>query len=144
MRAPDAPGAGLRVAVVGGGIAGLTTAFRLQQSGCAVLVLDERPAETVGGRMAGRDCKGFALDLGAPLLGARYGSMVRLIADAGLIEQVLPARDVVGTVHGGRVHRSRTGSLARVAGGQLLAGLPVRDRLRILADLRAAASHLTP
>ncbi|WP_371096636.1 hypothetical protein [Streptomyces sanglieri] len=30
VRAPDAPGAGLRVAAVGSGIAGLTTAFRLQ------------------------------------------------------------------------------------------------------------------
>ncbi|MEZ0094508.1 NAD(P)/FAD-dependent oxidoreductase [Streptacidiphilus sp. EB129] len=140
------------VVVVGAGIAGLTAAFRLQQAGCRVRILESQPPERLGGRMAtvGRD--GFPVDLGAPLLARRYRRMLNLLAEAGASHLVTPAADELAVLHGGRTLRGRTGSLPRLLSGGLLSTVPLRHRLRLLHDVRnlhrsigsSATSAITP
>jgi oxygen-dependent protoporphyrinogen oxidase len=128
-------GTGERVVVVGAGIAGLACAFRLQEQGCDVVVLERTGPESVGGRMAGAWRDGVSVDLGAPLLARRYARMLRLIGDAGLSGQVLPSAGRVGVAAREAVHRGRTGTPLRLLTGGLLRPVPVRDRVRVLGDL---------
>jgi protoporphyrinogen/coproporphyrinogen III oxidase len=121
MQADLAP-AGKRVAVVGAGIAGLTAAFRLQQAGADVLVL-EREAR-VGGRMSTIDIDGFVVDIGASILSYAYREMLELIDDAGLTGAIEPSGGPVGIVRDGRVHRFGTQSELR----ELCAGTLLGDR----------------
>ncbi len=60
----------MRIAVVGAGISGLTCAFRLQQEGQTVRVLEAEPE--VGGRMGTTHVTGLPIDTGANLLLANY------------------------------------------------------------------------
>ncbi|MGW7517855.1 protoporphyrinogen/coproporphyrinogen oxidase [Streptomyces sp. NPDC054796] len=136
--------AGEPVAVVGAGIAGLTAAFRLRQAGCAVRVFDAAPPQRVGGRMATEERGGFGIDLGAPLLGRSYRRMLRLVLDAGLAPEILPASDLIGVAHDGTVHHSRTGTPVRLLAGELLSSLPLSDRAKLLADLRRLRPALHP
>jgi oxygen-dependent protoporphyrinogen oxidase len=135
-------GTGEQVVVVGAGIAGLACAFRLQRQGCQVQVLEQNGPERVGGRMAGIQRAGTAVDLGAPLLAARSHRMLQLIADVGLADQVFPAADWIGVASGGTVHRSRTGTPLRLLTGGLLRAVPVRDAVKVLADLRGVRRQL--
>ena len=124
-----------QVVVVGAGIAGLTAAFRLQQRGCKVVVLEQSGPERVGGRMASVERSGIAVDLGAPLLANRYHSMLRLVADVGLADRVLAASDQVAIVDGDRVHRGRTGRAPRLLAHGILRAIPAADRVKVLLDL---------
>ena len=79
------PGAGLRgrsVAIVGGGVAGLTAAFLLRDAGLTVTVLEGSPR--LGGKLAVSQVGGIEVDAGAEALLARREEGVGLIADLGL------------------------------------------------------------
>ncbi|MGN5381302.1 FAD-dependent oxidoreductase [Streptomyces lasalocidi] len=52
----------------------LTAAFRLEQAGCRVRVLESQPPERLGGRMATVARDGFHIDLGAPCSLAATGA----------------------------------------------------------------------
>ena len=68
MTADSRPGQ-RRVAVVGGGIAGLTAAFLLRDAGLTVTVLEGSPR--LGGKLAVSEVGGVAVDAGAEALLAR-------------------------------------------------------------------------
>lgn len=73
------------VLVVGGGVAGLTAAYRLRQAGVAVRVLEAQ--ERVGGRMlslTGHFPEGLVAELGAELIDTSHESLRRLAAELGL------------------------------------------------------------
>ncbi|MEU6201536.1 FAD-dependent oxidoreductase [Streptomyces sp. NPDC047061] len=93
---------GERVIVIGAGVAGLTAAFRLRQAGAEVVVLEA--SDRVGGRMWTERVGDYLLDTGASVLNSSYRQMVRLIADAGLTDQVVPTPGVIGVLRDGRVH----------------------------------------
>jgi hypothetical protein len=97
--------AGRRVVVVGGGIAGLAAAFRLQQAGCAVTVLEKDGR--VGGRMSTIEHNGYLIDAGASVLMSNYTRMLRLISDAGLSSDIQPTSDLIGFLRDSTVHRFR-------------------------------------
>ncbi|MFB7636501.1 protoporphyrinogen/coproporphyrinogen oxidase [Streptomyces sp. NPDC056149] len=92
-----------RVIVVGAGIAGLAAAYRLQDAGYTVTILESEGH--VGGRMAAVEHDGYHLALGAIWLPHSYQHMLRLINDAGLAPQILPATDILGMTRQGTVHR---------------------------------------
>ena len=77
------------VAVVGGGISGLTVAFRLRRAGQDVVVLDagERP----GGVIRSERDQGFLFEAGPDGLLAEPPETARLIADLGLADEVVRA-----------------------------------------------------
>lgn len=132
------------VVVVGAGIAGLATAFRLRQTGWPVTVLERTTPQLVGGRMATVERDGFQVDLGAPLLPARHRRLLDLITQAGLADQILPSSDIIGVAQDGQVHRGRTGNPLRLFSGGLLDPVPWGDRARILADFLRYRSALHP
>jgi protoporphyrinogen/coproporphyrinogen III oxidase len=85
VRGNGVRGNGLRgrsVAIVGGGIAGLTAAFLLRDAGMTVTVLEGSPR--IGGKLAVSQVGGIEVDSGAEALLARREEGVGLIADLGL------------------------------------------------------------
>ena len=130
-----------RAIVVGAGIAGLTAAFRLQEAGFAVTVLEAD--DHVGGRMASIERDGFLLDTAAAILPTTYTQMVKLIADAGLSGEIVPTSDLVGIVRDGTTYRIRGGRAVKDAVTTRL--LSVREKLpvaKLLADLIRAGDRL--
>lgn len=86
-------GAGGRVAVVGGGIAGLTAARRLAEAGAEVVVLEASPR--LGGKLHRAELGGVAVDVGAESVLARRPEAITLMRDLGLGERMVhptPAR----------------------------------------------------
>lgn len=81
---PDSPVP--RVAVVGGGIAGLAAAWELSRHDLAVDLYES--ADRLGGRIQRRDLLGGRYDVGAESFAVRGGGVERLIADLGLGAQV--------------------------------------------------------
>jgi protoporphyrinogen/coproporphyrinogen III oxidase len=71
-----------RVAVIGGGVAGLAAAFLLKDAGVAVTVLEGSPR--LGGKLVVSDVAGVAVDAGAEALLARRPEGVGLIGELGL------------------------------------------------------------
>jgi oxygen-dependent protoporphyrinogen oxidase len=76
-----------RVAIVGGGIAGLAAAYFLRDLGAAVTVLEALPR--IGGKLAVSQVAGVAVDAGAEALLARRPEGVDLIRSIGLGEQLV-------------------------------------------------------
>lgn len=70
------------VAVVGGGLAGLTAARRLHDSGVDVRVLEAR--DRVGGRTNSRDVGGEVVDLGAQWIGPGQDHVKALVSEFDL------------------------------------------------------------
>lgn len=68
--------------VIGSGIAGLHTAYRLQQQGKKVLVLEGEPH--VGGRMITREVDGHRVDYGAKFITNQYKNMIPLAKELGI------------------------------------------------------------
>jgi oxygen-dependent protoporphyrinogen oxidase len=75
----------VRIAVVGAGIAGLTAAFRLQQAGHDVEVLEG--ADHPGGRMWSLRAGGLEVDVGAHLLLGSFTRTRALAEETGLGDQ---------------------------------------------------------
>lgn len=125
-----------RVIIVGGGIAGCAAGFRLSEAGYDVLLLEAD--SHVGGRMSTTERDGFRIDIGASLLLQNYTAMRRLIADAGLSDEVVaPTSDVTGFVRDQEIHRFPNHSIRRMLttrylspGEKLRAGAVAIDVLR--------------
>lgn len=82
---PAGPAGPDEVLVVGGGVAGLTAAWRLSQAGVAVRVLEAQ--ERIGGRMlslTGHFPEGIVAELGAELIDTGHESLRGLAAELGL------------------------------------------------------------
>ncbi|MDJ1135151.1 protoporphyrinogen/coproporphyrinogen oxidase [Streptomyces iconiensis] len=127
-----------RVIVVGAGIGGLTAAFRLQQAGFTVRVLERSTPDLVGGRMATVERGGFQVNTGAALLLSSYHAMLSLAAEAGVGGQVRPAGDVFGMVKQSDVQRISSGRRLHMVSSPLLRELPVRDLLKSARDFARA------
>jgi protoporphyrinogen/coproporphyrinogen III oxidase len=129
-----------RVIVVGAGIAGLTAAFRLQQAGIEVQVLER--ADRAGGRMMTVERNGYVIDAAASVLPTTYRRTRKLISDAGLAGAVHPTSDLMGIARPERVHHihsSKRGDLLRTG------LLGVRSKLtlaKVLGDLYRHRSAL--
>lgn len=77
------------VVVIGGGVAGLTAAWRLARAGRQVTVLETHTA--VGGPVAGHVLGGFELDAGTEAFATRGGTLVPVLAELGFsAETTLP------------------------------------------------------
>src|SRR6266704_794761 len=116
-----APAEQPRVAIVGGGIAGLAAAFFLRDAGAAVTVLEGSPR--LGGKLAVSEVAGIAVDAGAEALLTRRPEGTDLAAAVGLAGQ----RVQPGTTAAGIWTRGR------------LRPLPRRQLMGVPADLDALA-----
>lgn len=126
---PDAAASRYSVAVLGGGLAGLTAAYRLQQRGLRVVVFEAEPR--VGGRAFTDDLDGFRIDAGAQLAGSMYQRFLSLVEELGLGERLtrVPGRDALW--RHGKVHEVVLGSVtSMIASG----GLPLSTKMRLGAS----------
>lgn len=89
------------VVVIGAGLAGLSAAFRLQQAGYAVTVLEklDRP----GGRVLTLRRDGFRIDAGPDAMTSGYREYQALAGEVGLSGEFVPSSRVVGLIRGGKV-----------------------------------------
>ena len=95
------------VAVVGGGVSGLSAAFLLKNSGFEVTVLEGSPR--LGGKLAVSEVGGVEVDSGAEALLARRPEGTGLIGELGLADQL----EVPGTTSAGIWTRGSIRSLPR-------------------------------
>jgi oxygen-dependent protoporphyrinogen oxidase len=115
------------VVVVGGGLAGLSAAWRLQQAGCDVMVLEAET--TAGGRMRSERHGAFVLDRGAQFISSAYRNLHRVIDAVGLEGRVRPFRHAHNAVlRAGELHPSDADSPLRLLRSPLLS---VRAKLRL-------------
>ena len=77
------------VAIVGGGVAGLTAAYRLKQRGVRVVVYEA--SERVGGAVRTERRDGYLAELGPNSVSAPSPALRALIGELGLESSVLPA-----------------------------------------------------
>ena len=119
------------VAVIGGGVAGLATAFRLRGLGRSPHVFEADAA--VGGRMRSRRCDGYLVDEGAETIACSgYPSTWELIRELGLTgPEILPVRSMVALWRGGRAHAG----VGHPLGGLTGAGLSVPGRLELMGAI---------
>lgn len=106
---PDMP-----VIIVGGGVAGLSTALRLSEAGMPVVVLEA--GAQVGGRARTLDVGGEPVDRGFQSLFTAYPATARMLDDIGLRKRDLAAFDRGAVVHDG-TRWSRMGTSPRGALG---------------------------
>ncbi len=77
-----------RVAVVGGGLAGLAAAYRLRRLGCEPLVLEA--GSTFGGKVQTERAEGLILEEGPDSFLVRKPEVVQLVRELGLAEDLVP------------------------------------------------------
>lgn len=130
-----------RIVIIGGGIAGLTAAYDLQNRGFAVQVL-ERDGEP-GGRMRSERHGDFVVDRGAQFIASSYRNMGALVDELGLKEQVRRLRTGRGaTLRNGRFLSDDYSGLRAILRARSLSW---RSKLRlpgILFELRRANRYL--
>jgi len=76
---------GPRIAIIGGGIAGLNAAYTLQKLGLSATIYEAKPY--VGGRIQSRQglvVPGLVNDLGAAFINSEHADMLALVTDLGL------------------------------------------------------------
>src|SRR5258708_5755449 len=103
----------LDAVVVGAGISGLATAFRLVRAGMRVAVLEASPRP--GGALVTREAAGFRFELGPNTVLESDPSLPALIRDCGLGGERLvtaPAARRRWVWHGGRLRALPSGPLA--------------------------------
>jgi oxygen-dependent protoporphyrinogen oxidase len=118
----------LDVAVVGGGIAGLATAYALQKAGRSVQVFEA--AEAVGGRMRTLRHDGYLIDTGAEMIAPHgYPATWRLIRELGLLAADVPrVACAVSMWRGDRAYSYVGRPLGLLTG----AGMSARGRLDLM------------
>ncbi len=119
----DRPGPAPGIVVVGGGIAGLVTAWELAVAGLRPDVIESRP--TLGGCIARHRVGGLDLDAGAESYATATSAVADLIVDLGLQSRIVSPNPLGAWVR----HRTGTAPLPKAA----LLGIPSRP---LAADVR--------
>ncbi len=117
------------VIVIGAGIAGLTAAYQIKKAGHDVLVLDMN--NYVGGRMANVEWEGFLLDIGAKFVTTSDQTLLNLVQEVGLGEQMIKSEEGLSmTIYrNGKLHTANFLSIPSYFGWS---GVSLKARLAML------------
>jgi len=119
------------VCVVGAGIAGLTAARRLSQSGTSVVVLEAR--DRVGGRIWTRySSEGIPVDMGAAFIGPDHERLHALTKEMGVTTFPTYVTGDYGLATGGKIRRYR-GDIPRISPIALLSAAQAIARMNAMA-----------
>lgn len=124
------------VAVVGGGISGLTAAYRLRQSlGDAAGIVVFESAKTLGGKLRTVELAGRSYDVGAEAFLARRSEMLALVSEIGLDGQLMHPTGARATIRAGGTSRGLPpGAVMGVpASADAVAGLLSEDGRKAVA-----------
>jgi len=123
----------MRIAIVGAGISGLSTAFYLQRErpDWELLIFDANPAP--GGTMCTVECEGFRFEAGGNGFLTNKPDSLQLVSDAGAEQLLLPSSDLARKryIFTDRLHRLPESPPAFLA-SQLLT---VPQKLRVAAEV---------
>lgn len=89
-----------RAIVIGAGLSGLTAAYRLQQAGLSVTVLEA--AQRAGGLACTEHRDGYLIDTGPDLINASFVRYLNLVRELGLGDNVVSSSQVVDVLRDGR------------------------------------------
>lgn len=135
--------AGLKVTVIGAGIAGLTAAYRLQQKGFLVEVLEAHSYP--GGRMAQRESAGITYNTGARLCYSFYREVNKLADELGLTAAIV--RQPAMNIFCGSGHDRYRLPLSPDIALLLSPLLPIQEKVKLfslLPDLLYARANIDP
>ena len=130
-----------RVAVIGGGPAGLAAAYSLVRSGASVVVFEAESG--VGGRTRTDVVDGYRIDAGTQLFGTHYRRVLALLNEVGAGEAMVraPGRDALWRK--GSAHEVVYGSpTSMLASGALPLGLKMRLGAQYLPFLQRHSGAL--
>jgi oxygen-dependent protoporphyrinogen oxidase len=132
------------IIVVGAGIAGLTAAYRLQQAGHAVQVLEA--ASGVGGRMITIDWQGYNIDPGAEFVTGADSFLMEMVDSLGVREQLINYSDqqsgfYVTVMRDGKTHKVNFMSIPSYLGWTGVSLGARLSMLKLLPPMLRAARH---
>jgi len=126
--------------VMGAGLGGMSAAFRLHEAGVNVRVLEKE--DRVGGRTSTIERDGFRIDRAASLFANSYEALSRLVRDAGLADQLVPASELLAIHRDGRNHPLRASSKLDAVRTSALSWRGKLSMIRVLRDLTRMKADL--
>lgn len=91
-----------RVIVVGAGVSGIAAAYRLQQRGYEVTVLEK--ADYIGGKARTVNLNGYIVEEGASVLPSKYTNVLNMARELGMESELTPGGSIVGFARGDKIH----------------------------------------
>ncbi len=92
-----------------------------------MVVMESR--DRVGGQLLSIKQDGYLMEAGTTILPAAYDSVMRLVADLGMDDELLPANSLMGFMRDGRLHYLRSNRLVLDAARTKL--LSLRSKLKV-------------
>lgn len=113
--------------VIGAGPSGLAAAWRLREAGRDVVVFESR--DRVGGQLLSVRRDGFLMEAGTTILPEAYDSVMGLVRDIGMTNDLVPANSLMGFMRGNELHLMRSNRLIFDAARTKL--LSLRSKIKV-------------